>query len=122
MFVPLNRLTPYPDSKLSKQLTRSSQEELREVSACARDTMGSKRKELPVNQPFIFQKGDRVRFYDKEGNQKDGTVTWMGNSTKTRKFYYNVIGICTVSMELEFIYLDMVITFFIAIALLSWYL
>ena len=84
--------------------------------------MGGKRKESPVNQPSIFQEGDRVCAYDKFGKITKGTVTWMGNSTKTRKFEFNVIGICTVSMELEFIYLDMVITFFIAIALLSWYL
>ena len=114
MFVSLNRLTPYPDSKLSKQLTRSSQEELREVSACARDTVGGKRKESSVNQPSIFQEGDRVSTYDKKGNKREGTMRWIGNSnpTKTRIFEYNVIGICTVSMELEFIYLDMmVITF-----------
>ena len=73
--------------------------------------MGGKRKESPVNQPSIFQEGDRVCFSDKKGNKKKGTVRWIGNSTKTRKFEYNIIGICTVSMELEFIYLDIVITF-----------
>ena len=100
MFAPLNRLTPYP-----KQLTRSSREELREVSA-ARDTVVGKRKESPVIRPSIFQEGDRVCFYDKKGNKKEGTVTWIGNST------YNVIGIYTVSMELKFMYtLDIVITF-----------
>ena len=96
-------MTPHPDSKLLKQLTRPSQEELREVSA-AKDTVGGKRKESPVDQPSIFQEGDRVFFYDRTENIKKGTVAWIGNSTKTRKFEYNVIGICTVSMELEFMY------------------
>ena len=74
--------------------------------------MGGKRKESPVNQPSIFQEGDRVCFYDKKGNKREGTVRWIGNSTKTRKFEY-IIGIYTVSMELEFIYLDMMIITFL---------
>ena len=109
MFVPYNRLFPHYDNILSKQLTRPSQEELREVSACARDTVSGKRKESPVNRPSIFQEGDRVLFYDKKGNKKEGTVTWMGNSTKITKLGYNIIGIYTVSTELEFIYTHMVI-------------
>ena len=116
MFVPLNRLTRYSECKLSKQLTCSSQEEQREVTTYARDNVGgmedtpssntrmkSKKKESPVDRPSIFQEGDRVFFYDKKGNKKKGTVAWIGNSTKTRTFEYNVIGIYTVSNYIFFI-------------------
>ena len=116
MFVSLNKLTRHSECKLSKQLTRSSQEEQREVTTYSRDTvvgmedtpssntrMKYKMKKSPVD-PSIFQEGHRVCFYDKKGNKQKGTVTWIGNSTKTRKFEYWVIGICTVSMEFEFMY------------------
>ena len=113
MFVPLNRLTRHSECKL---LTRSSQEELREVATFARDNVGGmedtpssntrlkyKMKESPVDKHSIFQVGDRVCFYDKKGINKKGTVKWIGNSSKTRNFGYNIIGIYTVSLELDYL-------------------
>ena len=105
MFVPLNRLSAHYDTKLTRQGSYSNQEEPREHStypAVAGDrgnTPGSNilKEESSVDCQSIFRIKDRVCFYDKWGKKMTGTVKWIGNASRYRKFDYTVVGIQTVS-------------------------
>lgn len=44
----------------------------------------------------VFKQGQRVKFYDMDGDTHYGGVHWTGRETSSKKFDYPVVGIKTV--------------------------
>ena len=60
-------------------------------NTCSRSNLDSHRI------PSTCKIGDRVLFFNKQGEPSEGTVKWIGKSSRARSFEYNYVGIISVS-------------------------
>ena len=107
-FVPLNKLVKYTDERYSRQSSSSSQDtektSMRSINNSSHHTddlsKNTHSKPNPENQKSLsmFKIGDRVRFYDKQGQSSKGTVMWIGTSSRSRNSECVYVGIITVSL------------------------
>ena len=97
------------DKKYSRQSSSSSQEPEKASSLSMRSQKDSSHtddfsknthsKSNPKDQQSLStcKIGDRVRFFNKQGQSSEGTVKWIGRSTRIKNFEYVYVGILTVS-------------------------